>query len=130
MKYFSCFVLILLILSGFIYSQNIGIREHDQNVPVLIKPTSHDRNFSDFPTKSFYESKTNWQDIIDSTWGPGLSLATKRNIFNLYANALENEFDGFLSLGMNWSDWDTLRNDYFAQLNDSTSRGRFCALMN
>ncbi len=131
MKYCFCSTIVFLILiSCPIYPQEVGNRKYEQNVPVLIRPTSHDPNFKNFPEKSFYKSRNNWQAIIDSTWGPGLPLANKLNIFNTYADALNDEFDGFLSLGMNWVDWDNLRNNYFMQINDSTSRGRFCALMN
>jgi len=131
MKYYLCSILIFLILNICpIYTQEIGNRKYGQSVPVLVLPTSHDHDFKDFSAKSFYQSRKNWAQIIDSTWGPGLPLSTKRQIFDTYSSALRKEFDGFLSLGMNEQSWDSLRLYYRDQIDSSTSRGRFCALMN
>ena len=50
MKYCFCSTIVFLILiSCPIYPQVIGNRKHEQNVPVLIRPTSHDPNFKNFP---------------------------------------------------------------------------------
>ena len=130
MKSLTYFLLILLTINNFTYPQGVQNQKYDENIPILIRPTSHDPNFRGFPAKSFYESRTDWAHIIDSTWGSGLPLASKLNIFSQYTNALQDKFDGFLSLGMNWSDWDTLRNSYRTQIDSSTSQGRFFALMN
>ncbi|MBK9097732.1 MAG: T9SS type A sorting domain-containing protein [bacterium] len=91
---------------------------------------SHNPNLKSFPEKSFYKQKEDWQYIIDTTWGPGLPLAQKQQIFNMFANSLHNSFDGFNSLGMTIEDWDTLRNYYYSKINSTTSRGRFSAIMN
>jgi hypothetical protein len=122
------FSLICSIISAF--SQDETHRRHHPHEPILFRPQSHDPNFRDFPQKSFYESRNNWQDIIDSTWGPGLPLQVKRNLFTQYANILHDEFDGFLSLGVDWQDWYALRDSFFQRIDSTTSRGGFCALMN
>jgi len=126
-----CFILILLVLSSqTIFAQKVENRENDENIPILLRPTNHNPKFRNFPVKSFYKSRNNWQEIIDSTWGSGLPLSTKRQIIDTYSSALRNEFDGFLSLGMNEQSWDSLRLYYRNQIDSSTSRGRFCSLMN
>ena len=127
-----CFSLVLFFLYvGIvtIYPQESWNQKYHPEHPLLITPTNHDPNFKNFPSKSFHESRNNWQAIIDSTWGAGLPLSDKMQIFNSYTSHLQNEFDGFLSLGMDWSDWDSLRNHYLTLINDSTSRGRFSAIM-
>jgi hypothetical protein len=127
-----CFFLVLFFWCVFTFTilpqESINRKYHPEH-PLLIKPTNHDPYFKNFPAKSFYESRNNWQAIIDSTWGPGLPLANKLLIFNDYTSHLQDEFDGFLSLGMDWYDWNSLRNHYLSQINDSTSRGGFSAIM-
>jgi hypothetical protein len=127
-----CFYLVPFFLYLFVmtmYPKESGNRKYHPEYQLLITPTNHDPDFKNFPVKSFYESRNNWQAIIDSTWGPGLSLANKLQIFDSYTSHLHDEFDGFLSLGMDWSDWDSLKNHYQSQINDSTSRGGFSAIM-
>ena len=126
---FKIFLCVLGCSVLMIYGQQPSKNRLFPDLPILKVPTNHDPHFTDFPERSFYESRNNWQQIIDTTWGSGLPLIDKQNIFNIYANALQNMFDGFLSLGMDWSDWDSLRSHYFLQITDSTSRGGFSALM-
>jgi hypothetical protein len=97
--------------------------------PVFFNIVSHDPDFRKLPAKSIYESKADWQYIIDSTWGPGLPLAQKQQIFTTYRTKLEEKFDGFLSLGLTEETWDTLWQHYYDKINSSTSRGRFSAIM-
>jgi hypothetical protein len=130
MKYITGFILFFLCWSiSPLYSQEKPVKKYNPDYPILFQPQNHDPNFSDFPEKSFYESRNNWQAIIDSTWGPGLPLGDKLLIFDQYASAVQDQFDGFLSLGMNWIIWDSLRNHYRNQIIDSTSRGGFSAIM-
>lgn len=96
----------------------------------LLNVRGHEINLKDFPQKSFYESKSDWQHIIDSTWGPGLPLAQKQLIFNTFISGLEQSFDGFESLGLTPATWDTIKAYYYSKLDSSTSRGRFSAIMN
>ena len=97
--------------------------------PVKIFASTHDPNLKSSPEKSFYQQKSDWQYIIDTTWGPGLSLSKKQQIFNTYAANLDAKFSGFQSLGMTWSTWDSLKNYYYSKIDSTTSRGRFCAIM-
>jgi hypothetical protein len=114
-------------------SQTIDIegsrRKPESYQPVLLRPLVRAQGLakSSMSTSgSFYKSKARWQRIIDSTWGPGLPLAGKLKIFDAYATALNNKFDGFLSLGLNW---DSLRSHYRTMIDSSTSRGRFAGIM-
>jgi hypothetical protein len=126
-------LLFLLISFGFCYpkilAQNFDRESYQENEPRKIFMNSHDPNFKSFPEKSFYKSRDDWQYIIDTTWGAGLPLAEKQQIFNTYVSSLDAQFDGFLSLGMTWASWDSLKNFYYSQIDANTSRGRFSAIM-
>ena len=130
MKQITGFILFFLCWSLLpTYSQDEISKKYNPDYPILFRPQSHDPNFTDFPEKSFYESRNNWQAIIDSTWGPGLPLANKLFLFDQYTTALGDRFDGFLSLGMDPFAWAILKNHYRSQINSSTSRGGFSAIM-
>jgi hypothetical protein len=125
-KLFLLFIVYLL-LPNLSSAQEILTEEVTE--PVFFNVVSHDPNIRELPAKSFYESKSDWQYIIDTTWGPGLPLALKQQIFNAYVAKLEEKFDGFLSLGFTQETWGDLVNHYDSKINDSTSRGRFSAIM-
>jgi len=130
MKYQSYLLIPLLFFSVILlFSQEQVNKKYRPDYPILIRPQNHNPNFKNFPKKSFYESRNNWQAIIDSTWGPGIPLANKLLIFDRYAAALHDEFDGFLSLGMDFNEWDTLRAHYRNMIDSTTSRGGFSAIM-
>ncbi len=97
--------------------------------PLFFEVVSHDPNIKELPIKSFYKSKNGWQYTIDTTWGPGLPLADKQQIFNAYATSIREQFDGFESLQMNLNSWDSLRAHYYSMIDDSTSKGGFSAIM-
>jgi hypothetical protein len=113
-----------------IFSQVNDIKYSQDKEPRKFMIKSHDPNLKSFPEKSFYKQKADWQYIIDTTWGPGLPLVQKQQIFNTFANSVGNSFDGFNSLGMSIADWDSLRNYYYSKIDSTTSRGRFSAIMN
>jgi hypothetical protein len=127
------FVVIIFIFlyctSSIIYSQEIRKQKSFPDNPTFFSPKKHEPNFKllkKLPAKSFYDSKPEWQHIIDSTWGPGDSLSQKLLIFNTYAKQVHDKFDGFNSLHLNW---DSLYNFYLNKITDSTSRGAFSAIM-
>jgi len=126
MKFLPLLIIAFLLIQLTTLAQFVTEQTHE---PVLFKVSSHDPNITELPQKSFYESKSDWQNIIDSTWGPGLPLAEKRQIFNAYATSIREEFDGFESLQMNENSWNTLTSDYYSMINDSTSKGGFSAIM-
>jgi len=97
--------------------------------PILFTPRNHDPNLLKSATlseKSFYQRKSEWQHIIDSTWGPGDPLDRKLEIFNTYAKAIHDQSDVLCRLNLNW---DSLYSHYLGQINESTSRGAFSAIM-
>jgi len=109
-----------------ILSQAIDNHKYDSSNPILIRAVNHDPNFKNFPANSFYQSRADWHHIIDSVWGAGISLSEKLNVFNTYTTTLHDQFDGFLSLGINW---DSLKSFYQLKINDTTSRGGFSAIL-
>jgi hypothetical protein len=115
-------------------AQSLSKNPAEMLKPVPVISATHEpgylHKYKKLPTCSFYQSKTEWQAIIDKTWGAGDPLAKKLEIFDTYTKALDNKFDGFLSLGLDWASWDSLKSSYRSQINDSTSKGRFSALMN
>ena len=77
-------------------------------------------------TPSFYKRKAEWKKIIDEYWGPGVPVQEKRSIFNRYADYIQRYFTAFEGLGISW---DSLRSHYYSQIDDSTSHGRFSAIL-
>jgi len=131
MKYLYYVSIIFLLISHEpLHSQVKESVRHDPGHPILVRPQNHDPNLQEFPEKSFYSQRNNWQAIIDSTWGAGLPLANKLAIFNYYASTVRSKFDGFSSLGWDLDYYDTLTFNYRSQIDDSTSRGAFSAIMN
>jgi hypothetical protein len=127
MKGVYTFLIAFLLLQASASPQQIITEQ--SNEPIFFKVRSHDTNFKNIPEKSFYKSKSDWQYIIDTTWGPGLPLAQKQQIFNAYVLKLEEEFDGFESLGFTPASWDSLKTYYYLKIDSTTSRGRFSAIM-
>ncbi|MEI8114777.1 MAG: T9SS type A sorting domain-containing protein [Bacteroidia bacterium] len=111
------------------HSQDVNNRKFNPNQPVFFTPKSHDPNFlksGKLSDKSFYQRKSEWKHIIDSTWGPGAPLEEKLLIFNTYAKKVHDTFSGFRYLKI---DYDSLYNRYLIQINDSTSKGAFASIM-
>jgi hypothetical protein len=96
--------------------------ENNTNQPFFFTPKNHDPDLlksGQLSEKSFYQRKGEWQHIIDSTWGPGDSLARKLVIYKTYSKEIHDYFDGFNSLKLNW---DSLYNHYLNQIQNSISR--------
>lgn len=73
-------------------------------------------------------SPNDWKDAIDSTWGPGLPTDVQAERFDLFWNTIDDKYACFQDLDVNW---DSIRNLYLSEINDSAvSRGRFAAMMN
>ena len=67
-----------------------------------------------------------WQTIIDTTWGEGLSTATKLDYFDEAWNTIDNYYAGFQNLDI---DWDAMKETYRPEVEAGVSRGRFAAIM-
>ena len=73
-------------------------------------------------------SKNNWKDAIDATWGSGPVDSIKAVWFDSIWNTIDDRYACFQDLDV---DWDSIRNLYLAEINDSVvSKGRFAAMMN
>ncbi len=117
----------LILLIPYIFAHQLfGQIQNNEPSPYLFIPTPHETELAQISEKSFYQKKDEWQNIIDTTWGEGLSLTGKQNIFNTYVKALDEEFPLFSNLSFNW---DSLKTNYYNQINELTSRGRFAAIM-
>ena len=96
-------LLCIFLFVGQLYSQ----RRPENQKPEILIPAPHTWDYEstqkNLPAKSFYESKDDWQYMIDTTWGPGLPLEDKLDIFNTYTQVLTEKFDGFNSLGIDQS---------------------------
>jgi hypothetical protein len=94
--------------------------------PRLMRVMSHDPHFTPTSTACFYKRKPEWQKIIDSAWGSGVSTSQKLNTFDLYAAYVRAYNPTF---GYTLMNWDSVSAYWRARINDSTSRGGFSAIM-
>ena len=79
------------------------------------------------PKQPGHYDSTDWRRVIDSTWGPGLSIPEKLAIFDQFWNTIDDSFACFNNLTVNW---DSLQTVYRSEIEDTVSRGRFAAIMN
>jgi len=124
-----CLTVVFCCCNLLVFSQDVNTKKFNPDQPVFFTPKNHDPNFlksGKISERSFYQRKSEWQHIIDSTWGPGDSLSRKLEIFNTYAKAIHDKFDGFYTLKLNW---DSLYNHYLSQITESTSKGAFSSIM-
>jgi hypothetical protein len=78
-KLLFLFILVVFFLTPN-YSQTLDAVTNQDKESGKIITKDDGPNFKSFPAKSFYKSKADWQHIIDSTWGQGVSTATKMSI--------------------------------------------------
>jgi hypothetical protein len=79
------------------------------------------------PKQPGHYSKTDWQHVIDSTWGPGMSVDSELVVFDSFWNKMDHSYACFQNLTVNW---DSLRTVYRTEIQDTVSRGRFAAILN
>jgi len=140
MSYIKVFILpFLFLFSQLIFSQQYSSSIMDKadrtnsHADELIQPgifyqkyNNHNTNYIVNDSLSFYQRKSEWRQIIDEYWGSGESLQEKRHIFNIFADYIQDKYPCFKGLNI---DWDSLRTHYYTQINDSTSKGHFSAIM-
>ncbi|MGB0347891.1 MAG: serine hydrolase domain-containing protein, partial [Balneolaceae bacterium] len=63
--------------------------------------------------RSFYQKKSEWQSIVDETWGNTIPLSEKQSVFNTYADFADEYFTLFAESDF---DWDSLRTVYFDRI--------------
>jgi len=116
-------LLCVLIFIGAGFSQRINLK-HKKRWSITGQQPAE---FKYIPKKPGHYTAENWQAVIDSTWGPGLSVNQKLAIFDEAWNKIDAEFAAFQGLDI---DWDSLGAFYRNQIDSTTSRGRFFAIMN
>jgi hypothetical protein len=82
--------------------------------------------FRYIPKRPGHYTAEDWRAVIDSTWGVGLSTATKLLIFDLFWNDIDTKYPSFFNLNVNW---DSLKSVYRPEIEAGVSRGRFAAIM-
>ena len=122
MKKLLAVLFVLLFIPMSVFAQ---IREYEPSRNSTPKIITHDKAAL-WPAQSFYQRKAEWQWIVDSTWGPGVSRTQKLQIFNIYANLIQSNFTLFYRLNLNW---DSLRTFWSSKITDATSNGAFHQIM-
>jgi hypothetical protein len=92
----------------------------------VISVRSHDLGFKKTSALPFFKRKSEWQHIIDSTWGPGLPLAQKLSVFDYYSSYIRGSNPTFGYTNLNW---DSVSAYWRSKITDSTSQGRFSAIL-
>jgi hypothetical protein len=77
--------------------------------------------------KPGHYSKSDWREVIDAAWGPGLPTSEKLAIFDTAFDDIDRKFGAFMNLDV---DIDSLRDLYRPEIENGVSRGRFAAIMN
>jgi len=67
-----------------------------------------------------------WAELVDETWGAGLSTGEKLFIFDTFWHAVDDEFACFQGLDVDWS---ALRELYRPEVVSGVSKGRFAAIL-
>lgn len=88
---------------------------------VLVAPPNY------IPKRSGHYSRQDWEAVIDSTWGPGMSPEYNFGIFKHFWDKIDAKFACFQDLEVNWdSIWFSDSTEIFS----GVSRGRFAAILN
>lgn len=99
----------------------------------FIKPTYFPEHITKKPG---HYTITDWDDVIDETWGMGRVKSQKLAIFDAYWSGVDQDFACFPSLpGYNPEFWDSLNTLYRTEIENGdptygVSKGRFVAIMN
>ena len=128
MKLFNCYkilLLLLLIISQFILSQNKSSQINDRKILSIIQKADRSE-FRYIPKKPGHYTAQDWRKVIDSTWGEGLPTAKKLQIFDRFWNDIDAKYPSFFNIDVNW---DSLKSVYRPEVEAGVSRGRFAAIM-
>jgi hypothetical protein len=79
------------------------------------------------PKRPGHYTKEDWQEIIDSTWGDGLSAGAELYLYQKFWDAIDSNFPCFFHLDSNL--WDSLHERYYPEIQNGVSRGRFSAIL-
>jgi hypothetical protein len=90
-----------------------------QMAPKAVPPSVAD-------TAAMKSDSQSWAELIDETWGEGLSTGEKLFFFDTFWHAVDDEFACFQDLDVDWS---ALRDLYRPEVVSGVSKGRFAAIM-
>jgi hypothetical protein len=132
MKHLTISVILYMLLLNCSFSQwqqNVqnkipGIIDVD---PLTMMQTDHPSGQKFKPKSTIQYSAFDWQNAIDSTWGPGLPTSDKLLIFDKFWNRIDSSFACFNHIQDNWV---ALKNLYRPEIAAGVSKGRFAAIMN
>ena len=123
-----CIMKMIMLIFIFLFfipiSEFAQFKEHRESEKIT-KLTAPEKT-AKFPSKSFYQRKSEWQYIIDTTWGAGLPTAQKLQLFDAFWNKVNQTWGGFPNLIVNW---DSLKNYYRPIVEAGVSRGRFYGIL-
>jgi hypothetical protein len=128
------FVLIVWIIQMFTgngYSQQGQPPLAVDIIPGIDLPIADNANLQTTFYRSFEKrpgryGRDDWQNLIDSVWGPGLPTAEKLMIFDNYWNKIDSSFACFQNIEINW---DSLKSVYRPEIAAGVSKGRFAAIL-
>jgi hypothetical protein len=72
-------------------------------------------------------SRTDWQTLIDSTWGEGIPTENKVHLWEIFWNAVDDDFACFHNI--DYTLWDTVYDHYTAEIAGGVSKGRLAAIL-
>lgn len=131
-------IAILIILLNLIASVSLSSERQSSPViypddPIYFKRQFIERNYRGFRNvlNPGNPAITDWQSVIDSTWGWGERKDEKLRIFDMFCDTIDQRFACFNGIDVNW---DSLRTFYRAEIdsgdpNFGVSRGRFAGMM-
>jgi hypothetical protein len=121
-------IIVLFSMSAIIFAQKVN-NTKQPFIPVLERELKSTELFKPpiINKKTGHYSKSDWQALIDSVWGPGLPTSQKLEIFDTAWDTINARYGAFQNLDVNI---DSLRNLYRPEIESGVSRGRFAAIMN
>ncbi|HMQ69956.1 MAG TPA: hypothetical protein PKA90_13135 [Ignavibacteria bacterium] len=121
------FTLLVCIIAFQISGAQIQIPGNTEVIPDIFNiQNKPQKDHSSNIKSSGHYSSTDWRNIIDSTWGPGLPTSEKLKIFDTFWNRIDSSFACFHDLTVNW---DSLKQVYRPEIEAGVSRGRFAGIM-
>lgn len=105
--------------------------ESDCDPPEYLRPLLTIPDYTDYepplvPRPEGLPGSASWRSAIDATWGEGVSIVEKLQVFDNFWFAVERDFACFHSLDVDWLE---LKNRYRPEVERGVSRGRFAAIM-
>ena len=130
MRAIVCFTILTTFFSNGLLAQ---MRQNSElELPYIHLLKRHLRPSEIFvPEKSLMKKhthrKTDWAQMIDNTWGPGLPTSEKLELFDRAWRMLDEGYGAFVNRDV---DMIALKNLYRPMIEAGVSRGKFAAIMN